>query len=111
VTPPLYHGWTVGAGAFVILSRPTGSSTAIVRDFFGHAHAGSLVGFLFMLAGSMAAWGPLGAGVLHDATGTYRTAFLLAAAFNLLAVTLLAACRPMRQRGGRDGPPLTPPCA
>jgi MFS family permease len=72
--------------------------SAIIGDFFGHEQAGSLVGFLFMLAGSMAAWGPLAAGALYDATGTYRTAFLLAAAFNLLAAALLAACRPPRLR-------------
>ena len=71
---------------------------AIVGDFFGRTHAGSIVGCLFMLAGSMAAWGPLGAGALYDATGSYRAAFLLAAGFNLLAVALLAACRPPRLR-------------
>jgi MFS family permease len=72
--------------------------SAIVGDFFGHAQAGSLVGFLFMLAGSMAAWGPLAAGAIYDATGSYRPAFLLAAGFNLLAAALLAACRPPRLR-------------
>jgi MFS family permease len=72
--------------------------SAIVGDFFGHAQAGSLVGFLFMLAGSVGAWGPLVAGALHDATGTYRTVFLLSAGFNVLAVTLLATCRPPRLR-------------
>ncbi len=71
---------------------------AIVGDFFGHAHAGSLVGFLFMLAGSMAAWGPLAAGAVYDATGTYRSAFVVSAAFNLLAAGLLGACRPPRLR-------------
>jgi MFS family permease len=77
---------------------------AIVGDFFGHAHAGSLVGGVFMLAGSMAAWGPLAAGALHDATGTYRTAFLLAAGFNVAAAAVLAACRPP-SAGSRYTPP------
>jgi MFS family permease len=71
---------------------------AIVADFFGHAHAGSLVGFLFMLSGSTAAWGPLAAGAVYDATGTYRGAFMVSAAFNLLAAALLGACRPPRLR-------------
>ena len=72
--------------------------SAIVGDFFGHAQVGSLVGFLFMLAGSMAAWGPVAAGAIYDATGTYRTAFVASAAFNLLAAALLSACRPPRLR-------------
>jgi MFS transporter, OFA family, oxalate/formate antiporter len=67
---------------------------AIVGDFFGRGAAGALVGFLFMLAGSMAAWGPLGAGAIHDATGSYTAAFVLAAALNGLALALLTATRP-----------------
>jgi MFS family permease len=72
--------------------------SAIVGDFFGHAQAGSLVGFLFMLAGSMGAWGPVIAGAVYDAGGSYRPAFLLSAGLNLVAVVLLAACRPPRLR-------------
>jgi MFS family permease len=67
---------------------------AIVGDFFGRAAAGSIVGFLFMLAGSMAAWGPLVAGAVYDATGSYRAAFHLAVAANVLAAAVLAAARP-----------------
>ena len=37
------------------------------------------------------------AGAAHDVTGSYRVAFLISAALNLLAVTLLAACRPPRR--------------
>jgi MFS family permease len=69
---------------------------AIVGDFFGHQHAGTLVGFLFMLAGSTSAWGPLAAGAVYDATGTYRPAWILSAVFNVLAFFLLLACRPPR---------------
>ena len=67
---------------------------AIVGDFFGREQAGSLVGFLFALAGSLAAWGTLGAGAIYDTAGSYRPAFVLAAAFNVLALGLLTACRP-----------------
>jgi MFS family permease len=70
--------------------------SAVVGDFFGHAQAGSLVGFLFMLAGSTAASGPLAAGAIRDATGSYASAFALAAGFNVLAAALLVACRPPR---------------
>jgi MFS family permease len=70
---------------------------AIVGDFFGRAHAGAIVGCLFALAGCMAAWGPVVAGAAYDTTGSYRAAFLLSAGLNLVAVALLAACRPPRR--------------
>lgn len=70
---------------------------AIVGDFFGRAHAGSIVGSLFALAGCMAAGGPVLAGAIHDATGSYRVAFLISAGLNGVAVALLAACRPPRR--------------
>jgi OFA family oxalate/formate antiporter-like MFS transporter len=66
---------------------------AAVADFFGRAAAGSIVGFLFMAAGSMAAWGPLAAGAVFDATGTYAIAFQLSAASNLVASIVLATLR------------------
>ena len=71
---------------------------AIVGDFFGREQAGSLVGFLFALAGSMAAWGPLMAGAIYDATGFYTWAFFLSAASNGAALVLLALARPPRPR-------------
>jgi OFA family oxalate/formate antiporter-like MFS transporter len=73
---------------------------AIVGDFFGRAHAGAIVGCLFALAGSTAAWGPLAAGAAHDATGSYRAAFLLSAGLNVVAAGLLGACRPPRSALG-----------
>ncbi len=71
---------------------------AIVGDFFGREQAGSLVGFLFALAGSMAAWGPLMAGAIYDATGVYTWAFFLSAASNGAALALLALAHPPRPR-------------
>jgi MFS transporter, OFA family, oxalate/formate antiporter len=70
---------------------------AIVGDFFGRAHAGAIVGGLFALAGCTAAGGPVVAGATHDATGSYRAAFLISAGLNVVAVALLAACRPPRR--------------
>jgi MFS family permease len=69
---------------------------AIVGDLFGRASAGSIVGCVFMLAGSMAAWGPLVAGAVYDATGSYTMAFRLAAAANLIAAAIVAAIRAVR---------------
>jgi MFS family permease len=70
---------------------------AIVGDFFGRAAAGSIVGFVFMLAGSMGAWGPLFAGAVYDGTGSYVLAFQVAAAANLVAAAILAGARPPRR--------------
>jgi MFS family permease len=91
-----------GVGALVVTSLVFGYSygaistlfPAIVGDFFGRAAAGAIVGFLFMLAGSMGAWGPLVAGAVHDATGSYGLVFQLAAAANVAAAGILAAARP-----------------
>jgi MFS family permease len=62
---------------------------ALVGDFFGGEHAGTLVGFIFALAGSLAAWGPLGAGLVYDATGGYGAVFDLAAAANVVAAVII----------------------
>jgi MFS family permease len=69
---------------------------AILGDFFGRRHAGVLVGFTFAITGLFAGLGPLAAGAIHDATGSYRPAFALAAASNLLALVILSLARPPR---------------
>jgi len=66
----------------------------IVTDFFGREHAGSLVGLLFAITGAMAALGPLGAGFIYDRLGSYALAWWLSAAFNVLALALLAFTHP-----------------
>jgi len=71
--------------------------TAIVGDFFGREQAGALVGVLFAMAGSMGGVGPLLAGAVHDATGSYAPAFGLAAGLNVVAAALLLTCRPPRR--------------
>ena len=70
---------------------------AVVADFFGRRHAGGLVGLLFATAGSMAAWGPLGAGFIYDRTGSYGPAWMGSAALNVVALTLLRWARPPRR--------------
>ncbi len=62
---------------------------AIVGDFYGRLAVGAIVGFIFSLAGSMAAFGPIAAGYLHDVYGSYEIAFLMSALFNLLGAVLL----------------------
>ena len=70
---------------------------AIVADFFGREQAGSLVGLLFAMSGSMAALGPLGAGFIYDRTGSYDPAWVASAALNVVALGLLAWARPPRR--------------
>jgi MFS family permease len=76
--------------------------TALVADFFGREHAGSLVGLLFATAGAIAAFGPLGAGVLYDRLGSYAVAWWLAAGFNALALILLVFTHPPDSHPGRS---------
>jgi len=69
---------------------------AMVADLFGRAHAGSLVGLIFGLAGPTAALGPLGAGWIYDRLGSYAVACWISAAVNLTALVLLAFTRAPR---------------
>jgi MFS family permease len=62
---------------------------AIIGDFFGRMSVGAIVGFISAIAGSPAAFGPLIAGYMYMLTGSYSIAFLLSAALNFIALTLL----------------------
>jgi MFS family permease len=76
---------------------------ALVGDFFGRIAIGAIVGFIFAIAGSAAAFGPLIAGYLYDATRSYNLAFLLSATLNLAALLLLFVLKkPERATYRRD---------
>jgi len=62
---------------------------ALVGDFFGRAAVGAVVGFIFALAGSPAAFGPSIAGYIYNATNSYRAAFELSAGLNVAALLLV----------------------
>ena len=62
--------------------------SALVGDFFGRRHAGSISGFLFASSGILGAWGPMIAGYLRDATGSYQFAFTCAVATSATALLL-----------------------
>jgi len=62
---------------------------ALVGDFFGRLHAGSITGFLFAWAGVLGAWGPMIAGYVRDVSGSYQPAFLYGAMAGGLALVLL----------------------
>jgi len=95
----LLFGFSYGGGSTLF--------PAAVADFFGRETAASLAGLLFALAGSMAAWGPLAAGLIYDRAGDYQLAWWLCAAFSALALVLLAFARPPAP----TSPRLTPPAA
>ena len=67
---------------------------AVVGDFFGRQHTGSLAGFIFAFGSLSSAVGPVATGLIADRTGSYTTAFLCATAVNGLAMLLLALARP-----------------
>jgi OFA family oxalate/formate antiporter-like MFS transporter len=62
---------------------------ALIGDFFGRTAVGAIVGFIFALAGSPAAFGPLIAGYIYNATNSYSAAFELSAALNVAALLLI----------------------
>jgi MFS family permease len=65
----------------------------LVTDFFGRAHAGSIVGALFAIAGSLGGIGPWLAGALYDATGGYTSTWALCATLNALGLAFLTLAR------------------
>lgn len=81
---------------------------AIVGDYFGRERAGSLVGIFFAVAGSAGALGPVGAGLIYDATGGYALAFALSAALNLVALMTLTLARPPARRVASQPPSMSP---
>lgn len=61
---------------------------ALIGDFFGRLHAGSITGFLFAGAGVLGAWGPMIAGYLRDTSGSYHVAFACGIATSIVALGL-----------------------
>ena len=70
---------------------------ALIGDFFGRIAIGAIVGFIFALAGSPAAVGPLIAGYMYDATKSYTAAFVLSATLNLSALLLVLVLKKPRR--------------
>ena len=72
---------------------------AIVGDYFGRLKAASVIGAIFALAGTAAAFGPLVGGYIFDLTHRYQLAFLMGALSNLLALILLFLAQPPQRKG------------
>lgn len=70
---------------------------ALVADYYGLAHAGTIGGFIVGGGGLLGAWGPAAAGYVRDADGDYRRVFALCAATAVAALVLFATLpRPRR---------------
>ena len=89
--PSLFAAATVYGFAY---GAVTALMPAIVGDFFGPAHAGSLVGVIFGIAGPTSSLGPVLGGLVFDVTRSYAWAFGGAAILNVAALALLALARP-----------------
>ena len=66
---------------------------AIVGDFFGRLAVGTILGLVWAIAASAAAFGPVVAGYVYDLTGSYGGAFALSAALNIMAACLVLLLR------------------
>ena len=66
---------------------------AVVGDFYGPAAVGAIVGFVFALAGSAAAFGPWFAGYIVERTGSYDFSFWFSAGANAMALALVGFLR------------------
>jgi len=96
--------WALVPAAFVFGFAYGGGVTTmpgLAGDFFGRTSSGAIVGLIFALSGSLAAVGPFVAGAMFDATGSYRTAFLLSALCNVGALALVGVLRPPHREAGR----------
>lgn len=79
--------WGLG-GAFVPMMEPT-----LINRTFGVRHFGTITGAMMMLAFPGTALGPIAAGALFDATGSYQLALTLMVAtvsFSIIFFTLAA---------------------
>jgi OFA family oxalate/formate antiporter-like MFS transporter len=85
-------GFGVYYGTFVSLFP------AVMSDFFGRRHAGTLTGCSFALGSLTAALGPVLMGWVADRTGEYRLALLGGTVVNGLIVLLCLLTRPPRRR-------------
>jgi MFS family permease len=93
--------WILYPSAMVFGAGYGGSTAilpALVGDQFGRRSAGAIVGQIFAGAGAMAAIGPYVAAALYDATASYRIAFVLSGACNVVALLLASLLRPPTRR-------------
>jgi MFS family permease len=80
---------------------------AIPAEIFAGKHQGGIFGMVMLSAILGGAAGPWAAGVLHDLTGGYVSAFWICAGFDIVSIVAIwrAAPRKVRAVAGRVTPP------
>jgi MFS transporter, OFA family, oxalate/formate antiporter len=81
---------------------------AIHSDQFGQAHIGAIVGAVFAVAGSAGAFGPAIAGYLYDLTDSYRLAFAIGGALNLVGLLFVGMLCLLHRRDTAPRPATAP---
>jgi len=76
---------------------------AIVGDYYGRDAVGTIVGFIFAISGSSAAFGPWLAAYQYTQTGSYDFAFWLGAIVNGIALLLIFGLKQPSPDFGSDG--------
>ncbi len=84
------YGFAHG-GVFALVSP-------LVAELFGLSSHGVIFGIIIFCGTIGGATGPLLAGRIFDVTGSYQLAFLICAAFSVIALVLLFLLRPTEQR-------------
>lgn len=72
---------------------------AVIGDYFGRLHAGTLTGFGFAMGGLPSAIGPTAMGLVADQTGHYLLAFLGGTVINTIVVGLFILATPPARVG------------
>ena len=83
-------------------------SPAAAAELFGLAGLGTVLGALYTAGGAGGLIGPVVAGWLIDATGSYRPAIIFALVLGLLSVVVLRGALIASDRGPVDPPAWTP---
>ncbi len=96
VTLPVFvAGFGLGFG----LSVPM--RLALIGDYFGRKHYGSIIGLMSSISAVFGAIGPVFAGAVYDITDDYRPAFAVLTALLLLSVPLSFTLEPPRRVAAR----------
>jgi len=88
----------LGYGGMVTLTSP------LAADLFGLSSHGTILGIAFFVGAFGSATGPLLAGEIFDATGSYQRAFLICGILGIIGIILALSLRPTVSKGGTNDP-------
>ena len=87
------EAFPVGFGFGMLVGGSMSLPTLLFASYYGRGSLGAIAGVLHMARGFGLGLGPLVAGVLYDAAGTYEPAFQAFAVVCMVAAVLMAAAR------------------